>query len=230
MDYRLLDTHEKREEYARKLVNISLDFLTERGLDPEEEIQKTIAELSSEEERQNSTKDWRESYLRDVSDFLGVLSLSSNYMKPNLWAYYGANHSGFALGLNRAELEGFTNFLGGGMVIYQKDYPVFSPLDIREQSELSFLSLMHKHSSWKEEEEYRLIMSYFDLAFKGLEPTNELRKLSLPNHIIASVTLGLRVTDENRTAAIQALSRKDIPIFQCQTKDNSFEIERIRIA
>lgn len=119
----------------------------------------------------------------------GVISMSSNHLNTQMWAYYAGSHRGFAVKL---QLEKLPKTLAGPLPInYQKSWEA---IDIGIGMPLSFLFMTNiKSNAWKHEEEWRYIASGKNMSiprYRDEEKYKNNRKFSYSKDAVEEIVLG----------------------------------------
>lgn len=121
-----------------------------------------------------------------------ILSFSTEFLLPTMWAYYAGNYNGVCIGFKTHE-----SFDDIKEVEYVKGQMYFSvDLQLSTQGDLTL-----KHECWKEEKEWRL------LRYKPSAGQTEDEKnyFSFKDDDILCVFIGYKVSKENREIIKQAL-------------------------
>ncbi len=135
-----------------------------------------------------------EFYKNDLGS-LGVASLSACRDHPLLWAHYGGNFSGFAVGYRAQDEDGF-EAIPAIPVAYVPERPKLSPFLGSNWLDVLFTKSLH----WSYEEEWRYVRMPNDGGHGPFE---------VPRNSILEVCLGPRITPEDRSAVISAASELD---------------------
>lgn len=133
---------------------------------------------------------------KQVSKFVGVVSLSSSNDNNLLWPHYADGHKGFCMGFHAELLVEVSQPTICGGVTYMSRVSDEELLPSYEQD--SFLknviaSSFVKDSSWAYEEEFRLLRD----PCKDSE-----RAFTFPNDIVASIAFGCRMPDAEKSVLI----------------------------
>jgi len=135
----------------------------------------------------------------------GICSLTPNPENLLMWAHYSFNHTGFCVGFDTKKLltaqyaMAKTQLIGLRQIQYENDYPkinFFQAMDLSGHGDDIITLLTTKSSEWDYEEEYRLLL--WDHI--------NLEVVFSPN-IIAEIRLGCRISQENKTTLLNALSK-----------------------
>lgn len=97
-------------------------------------------------------------YAQKFDKHFGVLSLTANPIKPEMWIKYADNHSGICVGLDTAILFDQKHISGGGIVTYTDDLPIIYHDDGHELEHMK--QVQFKESKWAFEDEYRTFKSW----------------------------------------------------------------------
>lgn len=166
-----------------------------------------------------------------LNGIYGICSLSILRDSVKMWSLYADNHTGFCVGLKTEKLVRFakTHFIAPEKVDYIEDYPHIVPppeVDV----DVVRRPLYTKSSRWKDEEEYRLIMTPHD-PDPGKFLTSEERLKTLPDEVFCEVILGCRTPDLWRDEIISIVAAKDPQpeVYQAQIKTGTFDLSITRI-
>lgn len=146
---------------------------------------------------------------RDLDNYR-VVCLSGNIRNKAMWAYYASNYEGFAIQFKTCSSteQGIinNNFSKAERVIYKSNNEEILCKDIMNPREAKVAlrkCLLYKSEDWKQEEEVRIIGR-----------ANKLKKKYLkfnPNDI-ESVSLGIRISEENRKIITKLCKERGIRI------------------
>lgn len=133
---------------------------------------------------------------RVSSNSVGVLSLSSSFESPPMWAHYSNNHSGFCLGLDTSH-----PFFkpSKGNVVYQVEYVTKRPVvGVAKALDPCAFDAMYqfKDARWAYEDEYRLVRP---LATAAKQSGLDQRKIPiclfrLPTECVSRIIVGLHAS------------------------------------
>ncbi len=115
-----------------------------------------LARRASNFSHQKSFEDIKRNYASEH----GLLCFSEDWTDPVLWAHYGANHRGVALGFDVE--EGLAR-----QVSYRSDRFSSTEGMSATQDELLQLLLYTKYESWRYEREWRVLLKLKDVASNG---------------------------------------------------------------
>lgn len=134
-----------------------------------------------------SGKDWK-SMLKYHTEFVnstyGVMSLSESPTITPMWAHYGNNHSGIAIGFNLFELQ---EIIKGtiGRIIYTEE-PIKIPFGNTEDVNRYLDLFFTKSPEWNYEQEIRILKSYFSN-----------KKIKLNRNTISEIVFGMNTEAKN---------------------------------
>lgn len=124
-----------------------------------------------------------------LSNSFGILSLTSNCINTQMWAYYASNHHGFVLKLKLEKLP--EKFIGPFPINYQKEWEA---IDIKIGLPLSFLFMTNiKSANWSHEQEWRYIGVGKEMSiprFREEEKYKDNRKFNYPPEMVEEIILG----------------------------------------
>lgn len=162
-----------------------------------------------------------------LNELHGICSLSALRDNVKMWSLYAEDHCGFCVGFKTKELTRLakTHTVAPEKVNYVVDYPDIVPppkVDI----DIVRLPLLTKSARWKDEEEYRLIMTTTEGSL-----TSEERLKTLPDEAICEVILGCRIPDSWREEILFVVATKDPQpeLYQAQIKEGTFDLCITRI-
>ena len=134
---------------------------------------------------------------KQVSEFVGIVSLSTSSDNNLLWAHYADGHKGFCIGFNSEKLIRVSQATISGAVSYSNELsqeellPGYDEdLFVRNMIATSFV----KDMSWAYEKEFRL---FKDPCYEGK------RAFYFPADIVTSVSFGCRMPDGEKELLIQ---------------------------
>ena len=207
---------EKLKE-AFKALSPNIAF-TERDL-------RVICENKMEEIRDDPKSYFEKNYkdIREGNTFntVGLFSCTSDGFNETMWAHYGNNHSGFAVGFNPVELAR-TFMCSLGRVKYSDEIPIHSFINIMPDAD--FDSFYLKSKKWVYEKEFRFIT----LAVE--EEISRIKTYSI-NSVIEFL-LGAKFPESQINEFVTKVGEifpKDIPIYQVKPKISGFGLQKIKI-
>lgn len=130
----------------------------------------------------------KEDIFKEYNSHIGILSLTANSRKKEMWNKYAGNHKGFAVGFNPQIM--FKQFGGGGKVEYYDELPPIFPCPKHSYEQQHFLQVFSKLSKWSFEEEYRTHI------FRSNELTKESRTIQLPPEAFTEIVIGADMPDD----------------------------------
>lgn len=171
----------------------------------------------SEKEHEKFAEEWfQKSPLHDKErikelqeqDFLafnertGILCLTANPIRPEMWVKYSREHTGFCVGFNPKIMF---KYLGGGQeVIYCDPLPTIKPRPWDSLENQMIKQIYHKESKWAFEEEYRTQVFNIDPL------TKEQRAVTLPIEAYKEIIFGAKISEKNKNE-ISSIAKKIIP-------------------
>lgn len=149
---------------------------------------------------------------------LGVFSCCISGTNEPMWAHYGANHGGFAVGFNTVELARAVNATAGH-VIYSDQ-----PLDYRvmgDNRELFEKEIFQKSRRWSAEEEFR-----FSTAGIGIY---KIRTQIYPVIAVSEILFGLNTDKgtQDEIIAIAEATLPGVPFFHVATQINGYGFQKV---
>jgi hypothetical protein len=218
IDYSFLDTDDKRNRYIDSLIESSSIRIDPKHPNTLKRKMELLAELQkSPESLQKKFNSINESF---ANKRYGVISFSQRWNSILMWSHYSNNHTGFCIGYNRDKLEKSNFFEICGNVQYSDEYPKVDPLD-EDFFKIAIIQTHTKAADWQYEKEYRLAKIFDE---------NEKRTISVPDDFFEEIILGLNVSDNDKAKIIGICMSRNIPVFKIAKKENSFLLERHRIA
>lgn len=225
-NYKLLDTPEKIERYAREYLSLNSNEFAERSLNASDEIERIIATLSDPERLRKFQIRSDEIHSNSQNKYYGVLSMSARHDSSAMWAHYAENHKGYCIGYFEERMRKSGIFGAGGPVVYKNDFPEILPYAINSDAfDRSYFDETHtKNTDWSYEEEYR-----FTKLFYPSVPSDEDRIVNIPNDFIAEVLIGMKADSETQTTIIDIAQRKKLKIYRMVQIPHSFKLEKVPI-
>lgn len=153
-------------------------------------------------------------------DNFGVLSFCASYDNEPMWAHYGNNHNGFAIGFNTVKLAKSLNCTFGFVEYDDK------PLDyyiLGDNSGVIFSELFRKSTKWKSEEEIRFATIAINIYRHRLS--------KFPIDAVEEVIFGLNTKKEVQDEIIEMVSHSfpGIPFFKLKLKSEGFGFEKVQL-
>ena len=156
----------------------------------------------------------------NLSDKMGIFSLSNTYLDELLWAHYGNSHKGFCIEYDFNKLVE----TDGEKAIYSKpvNYKNKPPkLWYTDAFRTSYDQLVKKYGfykskRWEYEKEHRIVTS----------------KIGLNSHqigAIKSIYFGLKMDEKEKDKMISELSERGINFFQIKLTPNTYNFTAIRL-
>lgn len=137
-------------------------------------------------------KEMQEQHFKEFDERFGVLSLTANPLRLEMWEKYSDFHSGFCVGFDAKEM--FKYLGGGGIVQYYEELPIIYPLDSYEIEH--FKQVYSKELKWEFEQEYRTHKFYPSKA--SLSD----RKIKLPKTCFKQMIFGSKLSKEDQLEII----------------------------
>lgn len=157
----------------------------------------------------------------NIYDRVGLFSCTSDGLNETMWAHYGKNQKGFAIGFNTLELSRDLN-CSFGKVKYSDEIPLYS--FINDNSDIDFDNHFLKSKKWEYENEFRFYTLGID--------ENISRKKQFSKSSVAEFILGSNFPKETLSEiinTIKTLYNNEMPIYQTKSKLSSFGLDKIRI-
>lgn len=154
-------------------------------------------------------------------DTIGVLSFCSSFDNEPMWAHYGNNHNGFAVGFNTVRLARALNCTVG-LVDYND-----TPLDYHIMGDNSGLlekELFRKSTKWKPEQEIR----FLTIGVGLYRDRTNIFPIEAVEEIVFGLSTSKQVQDEIIEAANQAIP--GTAFYKIAVKADAFGFEKERIA
>lgn len=135
----------------------------------------------------------QKTHFNEFDKRFGVLSLTSNQTRLEMWEKYADSHSGFCVGFDSRKM--FKYLGGGGMVNYYEELPNILPSDSFEVEH--FKQIYSKESKWSFEQEYRTHKFYPS----GASISD--RRTKLPKECYKEIIFGSNLSLEQRKEIIE---------------------------
>lgn len=120
-------------------------------------------------------------------------------VKDTMWSYYANNHKGFCI-------EYYFNSFEKPQFIFPVIYKDSKKIDIDELDESDmYQSILTKYSDWAKEDEWRIILPYYDEKAKG-----KVIKQPLPK----AIYMGIDIEDPLRDFLTQYCEERFIELYQ----------------
>lgn len=179
---------------------------------------------------QQVQKRFSESFQRNLSQVLGILSLAEAWNNLLMWAHYGARHTGLVYELQTS--DGFFEPLSDLLrVEYRAERPLYAPEENQHDEESIIPTLKTKSAEWEHEKEWRLLRYLKDLMPYDKDGKT-LHLAVLPASAIRAVYLGARCDVATRAlieTEIKRPGRDHIKLFKLQLNQERFELDRVSI-
>lgn len=218
LDYRLLDTDEKKEQYIDKLLN-DIKRVMKKDIDFEVERRELINRLKNDPGQMEREYQASNSKAMDLKS--GVISLSERWDSILMWTHYAEGHKGFCIGLNRKKLQKSDFFGVFGPVKYSDDFPKIDPLN----TDIFGTAMIQTHTKakeWSYEKEIRLSQIWPDRI-----PSIQDRLVHFPTDFITEIILGLNIPLTHQQEIVEISQRKGISVFKVEKARQSFSIHKV---
>lgn len=153
-------------------------------------------------------------------DAIGVFSCCLSSENEPMWAHYGNNHAGFAVGFNTVELSrslqctvGYINYDDTPV-----DYFIFGNNNGIMENEL-----FQKSTRWRPEEELRFITAGIGLYRE--------RASVFPAQVVSEIVFGLNTSKEVQDQIVATASKNlpGIAFYQVRTRPYEYGFEKIKL-
>jgi hypothetical protein len=164
----------------------------------------------------------RGEYILDKSNYdrIGVFSCCTSSENEPMWAYYGNNHYGFAVGFNTVELSRALQCTVG--YVNYDDTPVNYYI-LGDNRGLMENEIFQKATHWKAEEELRFITAGIGLIRE--------RASEFPVQAVSEIVFGLNTSQQAQEEIMVAAAKSlpGIPFYQIKTRPDSYGFEKVRM-
>lgn len=127
-------------------------------------------------------------FYQQFCDIFGVLSLTANPAKEEMWQKYAANHKGFCIGYRKEILEAYVG--GAGPVIYTKELPHVTYF--KDDNMTQYVkNVFFKEAKWDFEQEYRVHKIWNHTA------SMTERNIPIPVEAIDEIIVGKDIDDKD---------------------------------
>lgn len=167
---------------------------------------------------EKTVREWAGRFRNEVSGSNGIISFSSSWQQPLLWAHYADAHRGMALGFDVPD-----------RLLFQIDYidARINPgrdIDHNKEERLKLINKMlrSKHKEWAYESEYRLLRPLEvcekegDNFFAAFNDETQLKE----------VILGCRYKTLNLKEMMSRLRNRNVKFLTARPKFKGFEMTR----
>ena len=144
----------------------------------------------------------QEEHFKQFDVRFGVLSLTANPKRPEMWDKYANKHTGFCVGFDSKKM--FKYFGGGGDVAYYEQLPDILYNDKREEEH--FKQVFSKLKKWEFEEEYRL----HKFSLSPLQ--EEERKVKLDKECFKEIIFGYKMNKNDRQNIIDQCNNLNLEV------------------
>lgn len=142
----------------------------------------------------------------------GIFSATPINNNILMWSHYANCHKGFCVGFDSKKL--FEHLAGGGgEILYEKTYPIISPIDERQKQYA--MQIMTKSIHWTYEVEYRLTT---------LMKVNQ--AVEFPADIITEIIFGSRISETHKNEIKDLVAKKlpHVKLFSAKPHDSDFKL------
>ncbi|MCY4642823.1 MAG: DUF2971 domain-containing protein [Gammaproteobacteria bacterium] len=149
---------------------------------------------------QLGTQAWNELFREQLSQRLGIVSFSSNYLHPLLWSHYGDSGTGVVIGYKLDELE---KIASGHQqlhsVIYFDNPPPIKDLEIFKTERNLHRILLTKSKHWEYEQEWRLTLELTNTVGIGEDDRtgHSINLCKIPNEAVSEVYFTERISKDH---------------------------------
>lgn len=153
-------------------------------------------------------------------DNIGILSFCLTECNESMWAYYGNNHAGFAIGFKTVELARTINSTVG--FVDYCDTPINYEI-LGDNHGIMEAEIFRKSTRWIAEEELRFVTLGIDKYRK--------RTIRFLPDVVHDIVLGINALPETEEMIINEAGKTmpTVPIFKLKTKTDSFGFDKIRV-
>lgn len=229
----LNDPHDIRPPYNFIIDNIDWSAVKRRIIAAARSFQPLLSDeqLSLEVEKRliqikNNPVEYfqnnRSEYLLDKTryDNIGVFSCCSSFSNEVMWAHYGGNHNGLAVGFNTVELAR-TLSCTLGYVDYNDnpiDYQIFG-----NNKGLIAKEIFRKSTKWSYEEEIRFITV-------GIGK-NQSKAITYPLNAASEIVFGIKTSKDIQEEIISIAKEKlpNIPFYKLKLNSNQYGFSKIKL-
>jgi hypothetical protein len=169
--------------------------------------------------------------LDDVSLNLGVLCFSKPRANIPMWAYYGNDHQGVAIGINVYNI-GDQLPCHFGFVKYRQQRVRLNPFAAEQLAALQRRRVLFtKSQEWQHEQEYRRVFRLSDLVSETLPKGGKrFYFLRIWGDSIEEIVLGCRIKPELEDAVRHELARRrrtfaHVRLLRCERHISKFELK-----
>lgn len=207
---------EELEAYCKNLVIKHAEALTQLGFDLAEREAQLLHRAKNRIQFQLELDEMNFEFMNSR---IGILSLSKSWNNIPLWAHYGNNHNGFAIGFKTEKLVNSEYFQQGGEVRYAENYPKIDPR--KEFDILIWLEIISaKSAKWRYEDEFRFIRRWEN-------DSNQFWEFS--HDSIKEIILGLNFSAFHVSDMVKICKHMRWSLYKIEMKPLSFELNRKKI-
>lgn len=140
-----------------------------------------------------------EQFRNEYNSSIGVLSLTADPRKEEMWVKYADNHKGICFGFDTSKL--FQVVKNGGEVQYKNPLPYIDFLHHDIDTKIIY-NTFFKEEKWEFEKEYRLY------KYWGMSVSLEERNINLLNNCISEIILGSNVSTDTENEIKKIVTEK----------------------
>jgi hypothetical protein len=168
---------------------------------------------------------------------IGILSLSSRWDSPAMWAHYSSNHQGIVIGFDSECPTFYNNIYGESMAARKVEYVDFPTRPITfsdfQKCMPSGAAFFFKDRSWNYEEEWRAlrVLNDANLVIKG-EPFRAIHLFDYPADSVQEVILGqsISLTCSNTIRTLLKSERfKNAELYRASKSPGSYRMNRVTV-
>lgn len=150
-------------------------------------------------------KDTVESRLDEMLSYFYLACFSESVLKDTMWSYYANNHKGFCI-------EYYFDSFESPYFIFPVIYKKTKKIDIDNLDESAmYKNLLTKYSDWSKENEWRIIIPFYDEKTKG-----KVIKQPIPK----AIYMGVDIERDNLEFLTQYCSDNGIELYQMEVDKN----------
>jgi len=150
------------------------------------------------------------SLTEEIRTNVGLYAMSESPLIEQMWAYYGDSHKGYCI---EFEASDTTPIFGEAQqVSYSDDDPTVDVYEMPQDMQIQF-AFLNKRLGWKHEREWRIVLP----GSTGYR--------NYPEHLMKSVTFGIRMKDEQRRHIEGLLAKRadTVSLFEIVAANRALE-------
>lgn len=157
---------------------------------------------------------------KESYDPIGVFSCCMTFENEPMWAHYGNNHCGFAVGFRTVELSRALQCTVG--YVNYNDAPVDYHI-MGDNAGIMENELFQKSKKWEVEQELRFITSGIGLYRQ--------RPARFPVQAVTEIVFGLNTSLEAQAEIIAAAAESlpGVPFYQVKTRTDGYGFEKVQL-